>query len=90
MKGKKMKWNKIETEVEDKYNLPGFKVTVLLADKSPNVLTTVRIGYLKSIDIEGPHWSTGNGPLANLVDGILGNDNANTFVPTHWCEIEMP
>lgn len=85
-----MNWNVIETAEEGKYNLPGFKVTVLLADKSPNKLTTISVGHLKSIDIEGPHWSTGRSTLGTIVDNVLGNDNINTFVPTHWCEIIMP
>jgi hypothetical protein len=85
-----MTWNEIQTEVEGKYNLPGFKVTVLLAEKGQNKLTTFNIGCLKSLDINGPHWSTGRSTLGTIVDTMLGNDNINVFNPTHWCEIIMP
>jgi hypothetical protein len=90
MKEMKMNWIKINTEAEDKYNLPNFKVTVLLAEKRPNMLTKVATGYLKSIDIQGPHWANENNPLANMFNGILGDNNANVFHPTHYCEIDTP
>ena len=85
-----MNWNKIENEGTEELNLPKFKVTVLLADKNPHTLTSVSIGHLRSIDIEGPHWSTGKGAISNALESIFGSDNANVFHPTHWCEIEMP
>ena len=88
----KMNWKKINLNHVDKANLPDFKVDVLLAQKIGDKEYSVTTGFLKSINSEGPHWSTKNHVVFNKLKEMLStaDSTSNTFIPTHWSEIELP
>lgn len=88
----KWNWQRIVVPGSKQLNLPDFKRSVLLVEKREGKYYGV-VGYLESLDIDGPHWSTGT----NLFDEIFGEMftgkqkyTTNQLRPTYWCEIQLP
>jgi hypothetical protein len=95
MKGKtkmnKWNWQKIVVPGIKTLNLPPFKNPVLLFERRDEKNYTT-VGYLNTIDINGPHWSTGGDIFSEIIENIFTKSayETNYFKPTHWCEIELP
>ena len=89
-------WQEIKTEGSDKLNLPKFDVPVLLYMEKDGKKYAI-VGYLKSIDAKGAHWSNNSTNIFDLFDGIfnglgskVGEKGNEEFIPTHWCSIIVP
>ena len=90
-------WQKIAVPGCKQLNLPDFKKSVLLVEKRDDKFYGM-VGYLVSLDADGPHWSTGTDMFAQIFGGIFSRNNdvitdvkrPDNFVPTHWCIIELP
>ena len=78
-------WQKIEGIK----NLPEFDRTVLLYQKKDGKKYAV-IGWLKSIDGNGAHWSYGYSFDFFDVFKISMPKTEDSFIPTHWCDVEPP
>ena len=90
---KMFQWQLIKIEGEKKLNLPEFDVPVLLADKREKG-TYAQVACLKSVDVNGPHWSTSNDLFGNIFGDMFTTKRdmkyPENFHPTHWCTIRIP
>jgi hypothetical protein len=82
-------WNWIKiNEVKD---LPDFNKVVLLYQQSADECKYVSVGYLKSIDADGFHWSyCQSSDFLSEIFTLSSRPKKENFKPTHWCEIEDP
>jgi hypothetical protein len=81
-------WNWIKiTEKND--NLPPFKKPVVLYWKNEGKKYAI-VGSLKSIDAEGPHWSSTNSSKISIFEFFDLVVQDREFKPTHYCLIEPP
>ena len=68
------------------------KKSVLLIEKRDDNFYGI-VGCLESLDIDGPHWSTGTDLFSQIFGPIFTNKpskNTEQLNPTYWCEIELP
>lgn len=85
-------WQRINVPGVKKLNLPDFKKSVLLAEKRDGKYYGM-VGSLESLDINGPHWSTGTDLFSQIFGTAFATKpvkNPETFKPTYWCEIQLP
>lgn len=81
-------WNWIKiTKKND--NLPPFKQPVVLYWKKDGKKYAIT-GWLKSIDAEGPHWSTTNNSKVSIFEFFDLVIQDKEVVPTHYCLFEPP
>jgi hypothetical protein len=88
----KWNWQRIVTPGVEQLNLPKFKKSVLLADRRKNKTYAI-VGNLETLDIDGPHWSTGTDLFGEIFGTMFTSRDMKYpehFKPTHWCEIELP
>ena len=88
----KWNWQRIVVPGVEQLNLPKFKKSVLLIEKRDDNFYGI-VGCLESLDIDGPHWSTGTDLFSQIFGPIFTNKpskNTEQLNPTYWCEIELP
>lgn len=90
---KMFQWQLIETPGQKKLNLPEFDKLVLLADKREKG-TYAQVACLKSLDVNGPHWTTGNDVFGSIFGDFFETKrdvkNPEHFHPTYWTSIKIP
>lgn len=92
MKTNNWNWQKINVPGEKKLNLPEFNKSVLIIEKRKDKFYGV-VGHLKSIDINGPHWSTETDLFGQIFGSMFTTkrvENLDEFNPSYWCEILLP
>jgi hypothetical protein len=88
----KWNWQKIVVPGTKQLNLPDFKKSVLLIEKRDGKFYGV-VGSLETLDIDGPHWSTGTNLFAEIFGDIFTTKTlkqTEVFKPAYWCEIQLP
>lgn len=85
-------WQQIVVPGSKQLNLPDFDKQVLLVEKRKDKYYG-QIGSLKSLDINGPHWSVNSDVFSQIFGNMFSTKQqyeTTEFRPTHWCVIQLP